>query len=217
MSHLPFPAVILAGGSARRMGGGDKPLLPLQGRPLLAWIIERLARQTEHIAISANGPPERFASFGLPILPDTLPVDPVTGGRGPMAGVLAALDWLAKEHPGVDYVVTVSGDTPCIPHDMIRRLDFSRAVSNLPMSCTVSHGRLHPTIAFWPITAREVMHRLLPKEESPKVDTWLRRIGCSYAIWLDEGPDPFFNINTPEDLAAAEERARSLLDEAGTG
>lgn len=128
---------VLAGGLATRMGGGDKTLRELHGRPLLAHILTRLAPQCAGLAISANGDPARFAAFGLPVWPDPLP------GMGPLGGVLAALE--ASPHP---FVLTVPGDAPFLPPDLVARLHAGRGMVTVAQAA--SRGRAHPVIALWP-------------------------------------------------------------------
>ncbi|MDN3564702.1 molybdenum cofactor guanylyltransferase MobA [Paeniroseomonas aquatica] len=191
-------AVVLAGGLARRMGGGDKPLRLLGGRPLLAHVIERVAPQVAGILLNANGDPARFAGFGLPVVADPLPDYP-----GPLAGVLAALDWAAAERPEVATVLSVPGDGPFLPADLVQRLEAARRAAGVPMACAASGGWTHPPIALWPVALRgELRAALLAGER--KIDRWTARFGCASAAWPAVPVDPFFNANAPEDLAAAE-------------
>lgn len=178
--------VILAGGLSRRMGGGDKPLRMLGGRPMLAHVIERLAPQCADIAINANGDPARFAAFGLPVWPDTVP-----GNPGPLAGILAAM-----ESSPLPWVVTVTGDAPFLPSDLVARLHGAGAA----LACAASGGRTHPPVALWPRRlAGELRAAILDGER--RVGAWAARHGVATVEW--DG-DPFFNVNTPEELEAAE-------------
>ena len=191
-------AVVLAGGLARRMGGGDKPLRLLGGRPLLAHVIERVAPQVTGLILNANGDPARFANFGLPVVADPLPDHP-----GPLAGVLAALDWAAAWRSDVATVLSVPGDGPFLPADLVARLEAARQAAGVPMACAASGGWTHPPIALWPVSLRgELRAALLAGEK--KIDRWTARFGCASADWPTTPVDPFFNANTPEDLAAAE-------------
>lgn len=191
-------AVVLAGGLARRMGGGDKPLRLLGGRPLLAHVIARVAPQVDGIILNANGDLARFAAFGLPVVADPLPDYP-----GPLAGVLAALDWAAAERPGVATVLSVPGDGPFLPADLVARLEAARREAGVPMACAASGGWTHPPIALWPVALRgELRVSLLAGEK--KIDRWTARFGCARAEWPVAPVDPFFNANAPADLAAAE-------------
>jgi len=183
--------VILAGGLATRMGGGDKPLLRLHGRPLLAQVIDRLAPQVTALALNANGDPARFAGFGLPVL-----ADPVPGHPGPLAGVLAGMDWAAGE--GFARVLSVAGDTPFLPADLVARL------AAVPFGVAASLGRQHPVVALWPVTLRGALREALARGQH-KVGRFAADHGAE-AVDFPAPPDPFLNINTPEDLARAEGR-----------
>ncbi|MBC9179543.1 molybdenum cofactor guanylyltransferase MobA [Pseudoroseomonas ludipueritiae] len=190
--------VVLAGGLARRMGGGDKPLRELGGRPLLAHVVARLGPQVSALLLNANGDPARFAGFGLPVAADGVPDYP-----GPLAGVLAALDWAAEHHPRFEWVVSVPGDSPFIPHDLVARLHAARQAAGVPMACARSGGWTHPPIGLWPVALREELRAALLADER-KIDRWTARFGCASAEWSDAPLDPFFNANTPEELAEAE-------------
>ena len=190
--------LVLAGGLARRMGGGDKPLRPLAGRPLLAHVIARIAPQVDGLVLNANGDAARFAAFTLPIVPDPLPDHP-----GPLAGILAGLDWAAEHRPEVTTILSVPGDSPFLPEDLAARLEAARAAAGTPMACAASGGWTHPPIGLWPVALRgELRAALLAGER--KIDRWTARFGCASAAWPDQPRDPFFNANTPEELAEAE-------------
>jgi molybdopterin-guanine dinucleotide biosynthesis protein A len=193
-------AVILAGGLARRMGGGDKPLREIGGRPLLDHLLDRLRPQAASIVINANGDPARFARYGLPVIADTLPDHP-----GPLAGILAALDHAAGSH---GWVVSVTGDAPFIPPDLLARLHEAREAAGTRLACAASGGRSHPPIGLWPVALREDLRAALLAGER-KIDRWTARYGCAIADWPAEPRDPFFNANAPEDLAAAERLLRA--------
>ena len=186
--------IVLAGGQATRMGGGDKALLPLGGRPLLAHVLARLAPQVGAVAISANGDPARFAGFGLPVL-----ADPVPGFPGPLAGVLAGMDW--AQGLGAEAVLCVAGDTPFLPVDLVARLS---GAGEFALAASPSEGRLrqHPTVGLWPVRLREALREALSRGEN-KVGRFAAAQGA-VAVPFDAPPDPFFNINTPDDLRAAE-------------
>lgn len=182
-------ALILAGGAARRLGRIDKALLDLDGRSLLARIIERLVPQAARIALSANGDPARFVAFGLPVLPDG-----AIAGQGPLAGVLVGLDWAAAQ--GADALLTVPGDTPFIPPDL------AAALAPAP-ACAMSAGQVHHLVALWPVTARAALRRFLSEPGPRGVRDFtaglpMRRVDFPAVAW-----DPFHNVNTPDDLAAA--------------
>ena len=181
--------VVLAGGMARRMGGGDKPLEDLCGRPIIAHVIARLGCAA---AVNANGDPARFAAFGLPVLPDTVP-----GHPGPLAGVLAALDWAAGR--GLPRVVTAAGDTPFFPEDLAQRLWAAGA----PVAMAAHGGRDHPAFAAWDTALRDPLRRALA-QGTRRMRQFMDDHGAARVIV--EGRDPFFNINTPDDLAEARRR-----------
>ncbi len=194
------PAVILAGGLARRMGGGDKALLQLAGRPLLAHVIDRLAPQAGPLAINANGDPARFAAFGLPVL-----ADPVADYPGPLAGVLAGLEWAASL--GAADIVTVAADTPFFPADLAARLRAAAAEAGAPIALAATPDpdrgiARHPTFGLWSTALRADLAEALAAG-TRKIVAWTDRHGAATALF--EGPgDRFFNLNTPEDLARAE-------------
>lgn len=185
--------VILAGGLARRMGGGDKPLRPLAGRPMLGHVIARIGPQCAALALNANGDPARFAAHGLPVLPDTLPDHP-----GPLAGILAAM-----EASPLPWVVTVPGDSPFLPEDLVARLHAAREAAGTPMACAASGGYAHPPIALWPRELAAALRQAVTEGER-KIDRWTARHGVAHAEWPTAPFDPFFNANTPEELAEAE-------------
>lgn len=191
-------AVVLAGGLARRMGGGDKPLRSIGGRPLLDHLLDRLRPQAAQIVLNANGDPARFAAYGLPVIADTLPDHP-----GPLAGILAGLDHAAAHHPELPWVVSVTGDAPFIPPDLVQRLHAAREAAGVTLACARSGGQTHPPIGLWPVALREALRAALLGGER-KIDRWTARFGCAHADWPAEPFDPFFNANAPEDLAEAE-------------
>lgn len=185
--------VILAGGQSRRMGGGDKGLLPLGASTVIGHVIDRIVPQVGHMAINANGDPARFLTYGLPILPDSLP-----GFPGPLAGILAALDWALSR--GADWVVTVPSDTPFVPRDFVARL---MAAQTAPVVIAATGDRIHPTCGLWSVTLRDDLAATLGRGER-KVRDFTDRYGATIASFADDPPDPFFNINTPADLARAQ-------------
>jgi molybdopterin-guanine dinucleotide biosynthesis protein A len=202
--------VILAGGLSRRMGGGDKTLLPLGGRPILAHVADRLARQVQALALSANGDASRFAAFGLPVVSDSFP-----SFAGPLAGVLAGLEW-ASAGTRCQAIVTAAGDTPFLPADLVERL--VRAAEDRPGSIAVaaSAGRRHPVCALWPLAVRGDLAGALAGGER-RVSAYMGRhpfveADFPMAQFGAEKADPFFNINTPGDLAEAERLLRSMIE-----
>lgn len=207
--------VILAGGEARRMGGGDKTLKPLGGRPILAGVVERLAPQVggaDRLALSANGDPARFEGFDLPVLAD--PVLGEDGARlGPLAGVLAALEW--AEDVGAAHVVSVAGDTPFFPQDLASRLAFEQGRTGAPIVLAASpdqNGAIwdHPTFGLWSAALAPDLRKALVTDGVRKIVRWTDAHGAARAAFPraaapnGEEFDPFFNVNTPEDLAAAQ-------------
>jgi molybdopterin-guanine dinucleotide biosynthesis protein A len=191
-------AVVLAGGLARRMGGGDKPLRVLAGRPLLAHVLERLRPQVAACLLNANGQAARFAEWGLPVVADSL-----EGHQGPLAGVLAALDWAAAERPDLPWLVSVPGDCPFLPPDLVGRLHAARQAGGLALACASSGGQVHPPIGLWPVALRGDLRAALLGGER-RVGRCMARLGCAEAEWPALPQDPFFNANAPADLAAAE-------------
>ena len=209
---MAIAGVILAGGLARRMGGGDKALLPVAGRPLLAHVVERLAPQVDELVLNANGDPSRFAPFGLPVVPDT-----VEGFAGPLAGVLAGMRWAAAR--GHAHVVSAAGDTPFFPADLVPRLLAARGGQPIAMAATEDPERglsEHPTFALWPVRLADDLERALTEGQMRKVIVWTSRHGCARAVF-DGAEFPFFNVNTPEDLAEAERIAAGEPARAGGG
>jgi len=193
-------AILLAGGLARRMGGGDKALRPLAGRPLLQWVIERARPQVARMALNANGDPTRFAAFALPVISD-----PIADNPGPLAGVLAGLEWARAAAPEATHVLSIATDTPFFPADLADALAAALARAPSPIACAASRGRLHPVFALWPVALAADLRRAL-EAGTRKVDEWTARHGIAVAHFDDPGGDPFFNINTEADLVLAERR-----------
>lgn len=192
--------LILAGGRSSRFGGGDKSLAMLGGRPLLAWVIERLAPQCRAVLLSANGDADRFASFGLPTVAD----HEEDRGKGPLAGLLAGLDWAAERMPTTDAVVTLAGDSPALPRDLVQRLAAARRQYGVPAAAARSGGHCHPLAALWPVSGRETVRQMLREDDRHRVRACLERLGTAWVDWPDTPFDPFHNINRQADLAAAE-------------
>ena len=190
--------VILAGGKATRMGGGDKGLLPLSEGTILDQVIARLSPQVAGMAINANGEAERFAALGLPVLPDSIADYP-----GPLAGVLAGLDWAAGQ--GAESVVSVAADTPFFPHDLVSRLQFAAKDMEHPLALAATADGRQPTFGLWPVALRDDLRAAL-QDGLRKVVMWTDRHGGREALF-DEVGEPFFNVNTPEDLDKAQAMA----------
>jgi len=196
------PGVVLAGGLAQRMGGGDKSLREIGGRTLLARVIERLTPQCDALVLSANGDPARFATGGLPVV-----ADPIDGFRGPLAGVLAGLEWVADTLPGARWMLSAPVDCPFLPRDLVARLHQARIDQQADIAVAASAGRSHPVIALWPVGLRVDLRRALLADDIRKVDRFTARYPRAIVEWPTEPFDPFFNANTPEDVAEAERLA----------
>ncbi len=192
--------LVLNGGLARRLGGTDKGLVPLAGRPMIAHVLERLRPQCGALAISANGDPSRFASFGLPVLADDPP-----DFAGPLAGVLAGLEHCARARAATSaYVASLPADTPFAPFDLVARLHEARRASGATIAVAASGGRTHHVVALWPVALASEMRRALVEEGLRKVEDFEARFPLALAEWPAAPVDPFFNVNSPEDLARAE-------------
>jgi molybdopterin-guanine dinucleotide biosynthesis protein A len=199
--------VILAGGQSRRMGGGDKGLRKLGGQTLLARVIDRLRPQVGAMAINANGDPARLRDYGLPVIADSVADYP-----GPLAGVLAGLDWAAGR--GASHIVTAAADTPFFPTDLVQRLIAAAAAGKTPLASARSLSprrgmSRHPTFGLWPVALREDLREALAGDMR-KIIVWTDRHGCALAEFASDPFDPFFNVNTPEDMAIAESLAREF-------
>ena len=198
---MKIAGVILAGGLARRMGGGDKALLEIGGETLLARVIERLEPQVAEIVLNANGDPKRFARFGLPVVGDT-----VAGFAGPLAGVLAGMRWAAQR--GYTHVASAAGDTPFFPADLVTRLREALETNGQPIAMAATNDperglSEHPTFGLWPVALADNLEESLTIGNMRKVIVWTSRHGCARAVF-DEENYPFFNVNTPEDIIEAE-------------
>jgi molybdopterin-guanine dinucleotide biosynthesis protein A len=195
----PTLGLVLAGGLARRMGGGDKIMLTIGGIKILDRVFERMRPQCTCLILNANGDPARFVSTELAVVPDNVP-DFV----GPLAGVLAGLDWAAEHAPSISYMVSVPGDCPFLPRDLVARLHAARTTEGKPLACARSGDWRHPVVGLWPVTLRDDLRHALTKEGLRKIEVWTQRHGVALAAWPDTPVDPFFNVNTPQDAAAAE-------------
>lgn len=199
--------VVLAGGLARRMGGGDKGLKHLAGKPILQRIVERLAPQVDGVILNANGDPARFAAFGLPVAGDAIP-----DFAGPLAGVLAGLAWAKANRPDIEAIVTVPSDGPFLPRDLVARFVAARQEAGADLVCARSDGQMYPVIGLWPVRLYDDLRQAVVEEGVRKVDIWTARHKLAAADFAAHPVDPFFNANAPEDLAEAERLLRLLGD-----
>jgi molybdopterin-guanine dinucleotide biosynthesis protein A len=198
----PIMGVILAGGRAERMGGGDKGLREVGGKAILARVIERVRPQVDDLVLNATGDPARFEAYGLPVVPDSVP-----NFAGPLAGILAGLDWAAGHQPQARYVVTVPADGPFVPRDLVLRLADALTSDDSEVVTAASGVQTYPVIGLWPVSSRQALRDALVKEDLRKVDAWTKRFRRAIASFSAEPIDPFFNANTPEQLAEAERLA----------
>ena len=205
---MSIAGVLLAGGLSRRMGGGDKCLRLLGGRPILACVIERAQPQVAALALNANGDPGRFREFRLPVIADS-----IEGFAGPLAGVLAGLDWALTELRGVTHVASFATDAPFLPRDLVPRLAAGLANGRFELACAASGGQAHPVFGRWPVTLREPLRRALLEEELRKVDIFTARYKLATVDFPIGEIDPFINANDPQDLETAER----LLGVLGSG
>ena len=202
MAYPQTLGVLLAGGLARRMGGGDKARLRIGGRSILERTVERLRPQCASLILNANAKPERFADTGLSVAADSLSDHP-----GPLAGILAGLDWAALHAPAIEWVVSAPSDCPFLPRDLVTRLHEARAAAGAQIACARSGERRHPVVALWPVALRDDLRHALTRDGVRKVDEWSARYALGVAEWPAAPVDPFFNVNTPEDAAKAERLA----------
>jgi molybdenum cofactor guanylyltransferase len=197
--------VILAGGLAKRMGGGDKPMQNIDGRTILDHVIARFRPQCDHLLLNANGDPARFAAYGLPVVSDG-----VSDYPGPLAGILAALDWTAEHRPNARWVASAAGDCPFLPRDLVTRLNDARAQAGARLVVAQSGEQRHPVAGLWPVDLRDQLRDALLSGVR-KIQLWTARYPLAVAIWASEPVDPFFNINTPDELAEAKRLLAKLL------
>lgn len=199
--------VVLAGGLGRRMGGGDKPMREIGGRTILDHVIERLEGQSDGLILNANGDPKRFARFDLPVVADT-----IEGYPGPLAGILAALEWTAANRPSIEWVVSAAGDCPFLPRDLVAHLQQARSAEGADLAVAASGGQAHPVIGLWKVAVRDELRHALVEEDLRKIDRWTARYRLATVAWPVEPVDPFFNANTVDDLAEAERLAALVAD-----
>lgn len=191
--------VILAGGLARRMGGGDKCLLPLTGKTLLQRIVERAQPQVHKLLLNANGNSLRFARTRLPVVPDIYPNNP-----GPLAGIHAALHWMKKDNPDAEWLVSFASDTPFFPTDLVTQLLEAATQSNTRLAIACSLERRHPTFSLWHSSLIGALEQQLQLKQMPRLQDWMSAHNPAEVSFNAETYDPFYNINTPQDLYTAE-------------
>jgi molybdopterin-guanine dinucleotide biosynthesis protein A len=194
--------LVLAGGLARRMGGGDKARIRIGKTTILERVLTRFSPQCAAVILNANGDPNRFADTGLQVVPDSVP-----DFAGPLAGILAGLDWTAAHRPDIADMASVPGDCPFLPSDLIERLSAERAAAGVPLACARSGDWRHPVVGLWPVRLRESLRHALIDEDLRKIEIWTSRHGIVTVDWPTLPVDPFFNVNTPEDAQAAERMA----------
>lgn len=198
--------LVLAGGLARRMGGGDKALIEIGGATILERVLACFAPQCDGVILNANGDPARFGFTRLPVVADEVP-----DFAGPLAGVLAGLDWAAAHRPDIAHVASVPGDCPFLPADLVTQLHRARVAAGTPLACARSGEWRHPVAALWSVALREDLRHALTVEGLHKIEIWTRRHGIAVAEWSAMPFDPFFNVNTPEDAAEAERIAANFV------
>ncbi|MEX3009511.1 molybdenum cofactor guanylyltransferase MobA [Hoeflea sp. TYP-13] len=204
---------VLAGGLSRRMGGGDKALRLLGGVPMLGRVIERLRPQTGRLIVNANGDPQRFSEFGLPVVEDD-----IKGFAGPLAGVAAGMRWSSENAAGCSHIVTAAADTPFFPADLVSRFLSEASIGPDTIVMATSQGNRHPVFALWPVALHDDLARWLQETETYKVMAWvqnhdLQQVDFPLVVTSGKQLDPFFNANTPEDFATAEKLAMQMSEE----
>ena len=199
MTIPPTLGLVLAGGLARRMGGGDKARIRIGGATILQRVLACIRPQCTAVILNANGDPARFADAGLPVVADSVP-----DFAGPLAGILAGLDWAVANMSDTQWIASVPGDCPFLPRHLVSRLHDARAAAGVPLACARSGEWRHPVVALWPVKLRDDLRHALVDEDLHKIEIWTARHGIAIADWPTEPIDPFFNVNTPEDAAKAE-------------
>ncbi len=200
--------LVLAGGLARRMGGGDKPMRVIAGRSMMARVIDRIAPQCDALVLNANGDTTRFAVFGLPVVADS-----ITDFPGPLAGVLAGLDWTAQHRPDIRWMLSAPGDCPFLPRDLAASLHRARSDEDAELAVAASAGQSHPVVGLWDVALRHDLRHALMNEQLRQVSRFMARYRLAKVDWPTAPLDPFFNANTADDLIEAERLA--LLDDKG--
>jgi molybdenum cofactor guanylyltransferase len=199
----PTLGLVLAGGLARRMGGGDKARIKIGGVTILERVLAMLSPQCSRVIINANGDPARFADTGLDVVADDVP-----DFAGPLAGILAGLDWSATNAPRTEWLASVPGDCPFLPKNLVAQLHEARMTAGTPLACARSGEWRHPVVGLWPVALRDDLRAALIDEHIHKIEVWTARHGIAIADWPAKPVDPFFNVNTREDAAEAEAIAK---------
>ncbi|MDP6805672.1 MAG: molybdenum cofactor guanylyltransferase MobA [Rhodospirillales bacterium] len=197
--------VLLAGGRSRRLGGGDKCLRSLGGRPIIAHVIERAQGQVADLILNANGDADRFARFPIAVVPDI-----IGDFAGPLAGVLTGLEWAREHAAGAEWVASFATDAPFLPRDLVARLLAAVGEDGAEIACATSAGRAHPVFAVWPVRLADALRSAIADEGLRKIDLWTARFRTTRVEFASVPVDPFFNVNTPDDLAEAERLADSV-------
>jgi molybdenum cofactor guanylyltransferase len=199
--------VLLAGGQSRRMGGGDKSLNDLAGQPLLAHVVKRALPQVDTLILNANGDPERFSDYSLPVVGDT-----VEGFVGPLAGVLTGQEWARDHAPDAKWVVTMATDTPFFPADLVTRFKAAIKENGADMAMATSGGNRHPVFGMWPVELADDLRHALTVDGVRKVLHWTDRFNLVQVDFSTHPYDPFFNVNRPQDLQQAQKIMRENSD-----
>src|SRR5260370_15057452 len=203
----PVLGLVLAGGLARRMGGGEKTRMSVGEKAIRERVSARLKPQCMAIILNASGDHVRFADHSLRVVADS-----VEGFGGPLAGILAGLDWAAAHAPAIRDIASVPGDCPFLPGDLVARLSAARQAAGVPLACARSGEWRHPVVGLWPVALREDLRKALTEENMRKIEAWTARHGVAVADWPATPIDPFFNVNTPADPAEANRIATQQCD-----
>lgn len=197
----PIAAVILAGGEGRRMGGRSKARLALGGRPLLQHVLARIAAQVSAIALSTREAALTEIAPSLPLLPDRH-----ADRRGPLAGILAGMDWARAAHPGTRWLLSLPVDCPFLPVDLVPRLLARAALGDVRVVVAASCGAEHRAVALWDVTLADELEAVVEAAEDLSIRRFYRCFPHAAVDFpMEEGRDPFFNINTPEALGRAQQ------------
>lgn len=192
---------VLAGGQARRMGGKIKPLIEVAEKTILSHILDNIKQQTTGpVVLNVNSASEQFADYDLPLVKDVIP-----DFAGPLAGILTGLDWMSRQNPKPDYMLSLPGDAPLIPKDLVERLMKAITETSSDIASVSSNNRTHPVIALWSLDLLEDLRTGVVEEHIRKIDLWTGKRKTVYVDWKTDAYDPFYNINRTEDLKGAED------------